>query len=178
MTTSSPSANRVRVAVVGASGYTGAELVRLLVEHPAADIVAMTADRKAGQDFGAVFPHLAGAARAHALPPLQPVDAVDWQAVDVAFFGLPHGAAQPLAASMPSHVRMIDLSPDFRFTDPAVYAEWYGQPHAAPQMQEAGGLRAHRVVPRSNSERAAGRLPRLLSDRFAAAAAARCRGRD
>ncbi|MBK8211076.1 MAG: N-acetyl-gamma-glutamyl-phosphate reductase [Rhodospirillales bacterium] len=136
MTTSSPSANRVRVAVVGASGYTGAELVRLLVEHSAADIVAMTADRKAGQDFGAVFPHLAGAARAHALPPLQPVDAVDWQAVDVAFFGLPHGAAQPLAASMPSHVRMIDLSPDFRFTDPAVYAEWYGQPHAAPQMQE------------------------------------------
>jgi N-acetyl-gamma-glutamyl-phosphate reductase len=131
-----PSVNRLRVAVVGASGYTGAELVRLLVEHPAADIVAMTADRKAGQEFGTVFPHLAGAARAHTLPPLQPVEAVDWQDVDVAFFGLPHGAAQPLAAAMPAHVRMIDLSPDFRFSDPAVYAQWYGQPHAAPEAQK------------------------------------------
>ena len=128
--------NRIRVAVVGASGYTGAELVRLLVGHPAADIVVMTADRKAGQTFGEVFPHLAGAERARGLPPLQPVDAVDWNTVDVAFFALPHGAAHPLAATMPSRVKMIDLSPDFRFADPEVYAAWYGQPHRAPEMQK------------------------------------------
>jgi N-acetyl-gamma-glutamyl-phosphate reductase len=131
-----PTDNRIRVAVVGASGYTGAELVRLLVNHPAADIVAMTADRKAGQTFGEVFPHLAGAERAHRLPPLQQVHAVDWNAVDVAFFGLPHGEAQPLATTMPSRVKMIDLSPDFRFADPDVYAAWYGQPHRAPEMQK------------------------------------------
>lgn len=128
--------DRLRVAVVGASGYTGAELVRLLVAHPAARIVAMTADRKAGLDFGTVFPHLAGAAAAHALPALQPVDAIDWQEIDVAFFGLPHGAAQPVAAAMPKHVTMIDLSPDFRFADPAVYGQWYGQAHAAPELQQ------------------------------------------
>jgi N-acetyl-gamma-glutamyl-phosphate reductase len=136
MTTDLPAANRLRVAVIGASGYTGAELVRLLSGHPAADIVAMTADRKAGQDFSSVFPHLAGAARSFALPPLQAVDAVDWQGVDVAFLGLPHGAAQPLAAAIPERVRIIDLSPDFRFADPAVYARWYGQPHAAPDAQK------------------------------------------
>ena len=134
-TAASADADRLRIAVVGASGYTGAELVRLLVEHPFAQIVAMTADRKAGETFGAVFPHLAGAARTHDLPALVPVDAVDWQEVDVAFFGLPHGAAQPLAAALPDHVRLIDLSPDFRFANPATYQQWYGQPHAAPQLQ-------------------------------------------
>ena len=136
MTAHESSVNRLRVAVAGASGYTGAELVRLLVNHPAARIVAMTADRKAGQAFGQVFPHLAGAAQRHGLPELQPLDSVDWDGVDVAFFGLPHGAAQPVAASMPDNVRMIDLSPDFRLADPETYAAWYGQPHAAPETQK------------------------------------------
>lgn len=134
--TSEATHTRLRVAVVGASGYTGAELVRLLVAHPAAEIVAMTADRKAGLEFGKVFPHLAGAASTHALPALQPVDAIDWGGVDVAFFGLPHGAAQPVATTVPADVTMIDLSPDFRFADPAVYAEWYGQTHGAPELQK------------------------------------------
>ena len=71
-TTQSISGGPLRIAVLGASGYTGAELVRLLVEHPAAAIVALTADRKAGQDLGAVFPHLAGAVRERGLPPLTP----------------------------------------------------------------------------------------------------------
>jgi N-acetyl-gamma-glutamyl-phosphate reductase len=128
--------NRIRVAVVGASGYTGAELVRLLVGHPAADIVAMTADRKAGRTFGEVFPHLAGAERARGLPPLQAVDAVDWNTVDVAFFALPHGAAHALATTAPARVKMIDLSPDFRFADPEVYEAWYHQPHRAAEMQK------------------------------------------
>ena len=128
--------NRLRVAVVGASGYTGAELVRLLVNHPIVDIVAMTADRKAGQSFGEVFPHLAAVANAKTLPSLQSVETIDWQGIDVAFCGLPHGAAQPLAISVPAQVKMIDLSPDFRFADPEIYATWYGQSHRAPEMQK------------------------------------------
>jgi N-acetyl-gamma-glutamyl-phosphate reductase len=128
--------HRIRVAVVGASGYTGAELVRLLVHHPSVEIVALTADRKAGQSFGEVFPHLGTVARARGLPPLQSVEAVDWQLVDVAFLALPHGAAHPLAAAMPARVKMIDLSPDFRFADPDVYTEWYHQPHRAPELQK------------------------------------------
>lgn len=125
----------LRVAIVGASGYTGGELVRLLVGHPFARIVAMTGDRKAGQPLADVFPHLAAAAADHGLPALTSTDAVDWSGVDVAFFGLPHGAVQALAPAIPERVRLIDLSPDFRFSDPAVYGQWYGQPHGAPDLQ-------------------------------------------
>jgi N-acetyl-gamma-glutamyl-phosphate reductase len=127
--------NALRVAIVGASGYTGAELVRILAQHPAARVVQLTADRKAGHLLDAVFPHLAAGLEEDRLPPLVAVDAVDWQDVDIAFFGLPHGAAQPVIERLPAHVRAIDLSPDFRFADPAVYAATYGQPHAAPATQ-------------------------------------------
>ena len=126
---------KIRVAVVGASGYTGAELVRLLVCHPAARISAMTADRKAGQGLGDVFPHLASAEKNAALPGLVSIDAVDWDDVDVAFLGLPHGTTQSVALALPSHLKIIDLSADFRLADPAVYAQWYGHPHQAPDLQ-------------------------------------------
>jgi N-acetyl-gamma-glutamyl-phosphate reductase len=121
--------------VVGASGYTGAELIRILAQHPAARVVQLTADRKAGQLLDAVFPHLAVADAEPALPPMVAVEQVDWQGIDIAFFGLPHGAAQPVIAALPAHVRAIDLSPDFRFADPAAYAATYGLPHAAPAVQ-------------------------------------------
>jgi N-acetyl-gamma-glutamyl-phosphate reductase len=128
-------ANKVRVAIVGASGYTGAELVRLLVNHPAVEIAALTADRKAGQALAEVFPHLAAAALDFALPSLVAIEAVDWTRIDIAFLGLPHGAAHDAANRIPGHVRLIDLSPDFRFRDPATYAAWYGQPHQAVGLQ-------------------------------------------
>lgn len=127
-------ATRLRIAIVGASGYTGAELVRLLVGHPGAEIVALTADRKAGSALDAVFPHLAGAGGGDALP-LKTIDELDWSGIDVAFFGLPHGASQPVIAALPAHVKAIDLSPDFRFADPTVYSEWYGLPHQSPELQ-------------------------------------------
>ncbi len=125
----------IRVAVVGASGYTGAELVRLLVCHPAVRITAMTADRKAGQGLGEVFPHLAAAAAQAKLPGLVGLDAVDWDEVDVAFLGLPHGTTQSVAPTLPERVRIVDLSADFRLADPELYARWYGQPHQAPALQ-------------------------------------------
>lgn len=124
--------NRVRIAVVGASGYTGAELVRLLAHHTHADLVALTADRKAGQSFGAVFPHLAGLD----LPDLVSLDAVDWSGVDVVFCGLPHGTTQEVIAGLPEHLKIVDLSADFRLSDVDTYAEWYGHPHQAPDLQK------------------------------------------
>jgi N-acetyl-gamma-glutamyl-phosphate reductase len=127
--------NKIRVAVVGASGYTGAELVRLLVCHPAAQITAMTADRKAGQGLGEVFPHLASAEKNAGLPGLVSIDAVDWDDIDVAFLGLPHGTTQSVALALPSHLKIIDLSADFRLADTAAYAQWYGHPHQAPELQ-------------------------------------------
>jgi len=126
---------KIRVAVVGASGYTGAELVRLLVCHPAVQISTMTADRKAGQNLGDVFPHLASAEKNAGLPGLVALDAVDWDDIDVAFLGLPHGTTQSVALALPRHLKIIDLSADFRLSDPAAYAQWYGHPHQAPELQ-------------------------------------------
>lgn len=130
-----PATRSLRVAVIGASGYTGAELIRLLSRHPATSVVALTADRKAGRSLAAVFPHLAAVAGDLAMPPLTTLAEVDWSGIDVAFFALPHGATHAVAARAPQHVKLIDLSPDFRFTDPDTFSRWYGLPHGALALQ-------------------------------------------
>jgi N-acetyl-gamma-glutamyl-phosphate reductase len=124
--------NKVRTAILGASGYTGAELVRLLSRHPGVEIVAMTADRKAGQPMMSVFPHLGGLT----LPELTTIDKIVWDGVDVVFCGLPHGTTQEVIAALPRHLKVIDLSADFRLADVATYAEWYGHAHRAPDLQK------------------------------------------
>ncbi len=121
----------VRIAILGASGYTGAELVRLLARHPAARIAALTADRKAGQSMAAVFPHLGGLD----LPDMLTVEQVDWSAVDFVFCGLPHGTTQEIIAGLPEHLKVVDLSADFRLHDLDTYAQWYGHAHKAPALQ-------------------------------------------
>jgi N-acetyl-gamma-glutamyl-phosphate reductase len=125
------STDRTRIAILGASGYTGAELLRLLAHHPGAEIVAITADRQAGKPIGAVFPHLAR----RELPRLVAIGAVDWRGVDLVFCCLPHGTTQEVIAGLPKHLRILDLSADFRLADPALYAEWYGHPHRAEMLQ-------------------------------------------
>lgn len=124
--------DKVRVAILGASGYTGAELVRLLVRHPGVEIVAATADRKAGQTIGSTFPHLAGTG----LPPLTTIEQVQWGGVDVVFCCLPHGTTQEVIAGLPTHLKILDLSADFRLADVEVYAQWYGHAHRAPDLQK------------------------------------------
>ncbi len=123
--------DRVRIAILGASGYTGAELLRILAHHPHADIVALTADRQAGKKIGAVFPHLA---RQH-LPDLVAIPEVDWSKVDLVFCCLPHGTTQEVIAALPRHLRVLDLSADFRLADPDAYAQWYGHAHRAVELQ-------------------------------------------
>jgi N-acetyl-gamma-glutamyl-phosphate reductase len=122
---------RFRIGILGASGYTGAELLRLLQYHPQAEIRALTADRQAGRPIGAVFPHLAG----EGLPDLVAIGEVDWSEIDVVFCGLPHGTTQEVIAGLPKHLKIIDLSADFRLADTATYAEWYGHEHRAPELQ-------------------------------------------
>jgi N-acetyl-gamma-glutamyl-phosphate reductase len=119
------------VAILGASGYTGAELVRLLATHPGIRIAALTADRKAGQTMGEVFPHL----RHLELPRLTTIDAVDFGAVDLAFCALPHATTQEVVTRLPRDLKIVDLSADFRLRDPEVYARWYGHPHLALDLQ-------------------------------------------
>ncbi len=126
-----PARDRVRIGILGASGYTGAELLRLLRYHPQAEIRALTADRQAGKPIAAVFPHLAG----EGLPDLVAIGEVDWHDLDLVFCGLPHGTTQEVIAGLPDHLKIVDLSADFRLADTATYAEWYGHEHRAPELQ-------------------------------------------
>jgi N-acetyl-gamma-glutamyl-phosphate reductase len=124
--------NQVNVAILGASGYTGGELVRLLAHHPKAKITALTAERNAGQPMGKVFPHLAHIP----LPGLVKIDDVKLDDVDAVFLALPHGLTQQVAIKLPKHLKVVDLSADFRLADVATYAKWYGHEHLAPQLQK------------------------------------------
>lgn len=121
-----------RIAILGASGYTGAELVRLIATHPSMRIVALSADRKAGQTMGQVFPHL----RHLDLPALVTIGEIDFGAVDLVFCALPHVTSQRVISELPDDLKVIDLSADFRLRDPEAYAKWYGQPHGAVELQK------------------------------------------
>lgn len=122
----------LRVAIIGASGYTGAELMRMLARHPHAQLSALVAHSKAGQPVSALYPHL-GMLN---LPDLVTLDSVDWEEIDCVFCCLPHGTTQEIIAALPEHLTVIDLSADFRLRDPYLYEEWYGGPHKAVELQQ------------------------------------------
>ncbi|MHA6325694.1 N-acetyl-gamma-glutamyl-phosphate reductase [Roseivivax sp. CAU 1753] len=119
------------IAIIGASGYTGAELVRLIATHPDLRIAALAANSKAGQTMAQVFPHL----RHLDLPPLVTWEEIDFSGIDLCFCALPHKTSQEVIAKLPADLRIVDLSADFRLRDPAAYERWYGNAHAAPDMQ-------------------------------------------
>ncbi|MGY6549248.1 MAG: N-acetyl-gamma-glutamyl-phosphate reductase [Roseinatronobacter sp.] len=119
------------IAILGASGYTGAELVRLISTHPDMRIAALTGERKAGQPMAQVFPFL----RHLDLPDLCRIEDVDFSVIDLAFCALPHATSQAVIRDLPRDLKIVDLSADFRLRDPASYQEWYGQPHAAVDLQ-------------------------------------------
>jgi len=124
--------NRIKIAVLGASGYTGAELIRLLAHHPDAEMTVLTAERHAGKPLGEVFPHLG----ALGLPDLIKIGDVDWDKADLVFCGLPHGTTQEVVKALPRRLKVVDLSADFRLADVGAYAQWYGHEHQAPELQK------------------------------------------
>jgi N-acetyl-gamma-glutamyl-phosphate reductase len=127
---------QARIGVLGASGYTGAELVRLLLRHPRVEIALLTADRRAGQEMRQVFPQFSP----FELPKLQSIEDLDWigAGVDLIFCALPHATTQKVVrrvfSALPA-IKVVDLSADFRLSDPAAYAHWYGHEHHAPELQ-------------------------------------------
>jgi N-acetyl-gamma-glutamyl-phosphate reductase len=128
---------KAKVGVLGASGYTGSELVRLLLRHPNVELALLTADRRAGQEMRAVFPQFSP----FKLPKLVSIDSVDWKkaALDLAFCALPHATTQKVISDLlgkAPKTKVVDLSADFRLHDQAAYAKWYGHEHHAPKLQK------------------------------------------
>ena len=122
----------MKVGIDGASGYAGAELLRLCAGHPELDVVVAGADSQAGQPVASLYPSLAGA-----YPSLSfsKVVADDLDGLDLVFLALPHGESQRLASALIGRVGLlVDLAADFRLTDPAAYDLWYGSEHEAPGL--------------------------------------------
>jgi N-acetyl-gamma-glutamyl-phosphate reductase len=121
-----------RVGIVGASGYAGAELMRLCAMHPHLEVVFATGDTQAGTPIADLYPSLAPAYAGVDFTPFS-TDLAD--GVDLVFTALPHGKSQHLAADLLSRgCALVDLAADFRLTDPAVYERWYGEAHTAPDL--------------------------------------------
>ncbi|MEZ5145024.1 MAG: N-acetyl-gamma-glutamyl-phosphate reductase [Acidimicrobiales bacterium] len=120
------------VAVIGASGYTGAELLRLAAVHPDLKVVVATGDTQAGTAVAELYPSLAAGYPDLVFEPYAP-ERVD--GVDVAFLGLPHGASQAIVPELVDRVgHVLDLAADFRLRDAGLYPTWYGEAHAAPEL--------------------------------------------
>lgn len=126
---------RVKIAIVGASGYTGSELLRILLQHPGVELCAVTSRAEAGKSIESVFPrfrHVPGAELTFMEPDPHAIAATGAQA---AFLALPHGVAAEIAmALLVKGIKVIDLSADFRIHDAAVYQEFYGHVHPAPEL--------------------------------------------
>lgn len=125
----------VKTAVVGASGYTGMELLRLLLMHPNAEITCVTSRQYAGQTLSEVFPRFTSAPGSEVKFIEPSAEAVAATGAEVAFLALPHGVAAEYASGLIERgLKVIDLSADFRINDPAVYEEFYGAPHPATEL--------------------------------------------
>jgi N-acetyl-gamma-glutamyl-phosphate reductase len=124
-----------KVAVVGASGYSGEELVRLLLWHPYVELTAVTSRQYTGQSIGAVFPRFAQNSTARTLRFTEPKAELLATQAQIVFLALPHGVAAEYAAPLlQAGCRVIDLSADFRVKSPDVYKEFYGHEHPAPNL--------------------------------------------
>ncbi len=137
--------DKIRIGVLGASGYTGADLVRLGLRHPAMAFTLLTANTHAGKPMSEVFPHFTFA---DGLPDLVTVEAADWSSVDAVFCGLPHGTTQEIISRILAEhprIKVIDMSADFRLRDPETYRQWYGHAHQALDLQDEAvyGLTEH-----------------------------------
>jgi N-acetyl-gamma-glutamyl-phosphate reductase len=120
------------VGIIGASGYTGAELLRLCAQHPSLDVRVATGDSQAGSRIAGLYPSLA-AAYGDAM--FERFDAATCDGLDLVFLGLPHGASQQVVPEIRGRVgKIVDLAADFRLQDPALYPQWYGEAHTAPDL--------------------------------------------
>jgi N-acetyl-gamma-glutamylphosphate reductase len=121
----------IKVGIVGGTGYTGVELLRLLAGHPGAEVVAVTSRKEAGMKVAEMFPSLRGRVDVAFSTP----DETPLEKCDVVFFATPHGVAMAQARELlAAGVKVIDLAADFRLKDPAVFQQWYAMEHSCTDL--------------------------------------------
>lgn len=123
---------KVKVAVIGVSGYTGIELIRLLINHPFVEITSLVANSSAGKELSEIYPHLRGVN----LPIITTFEEANLKNVDVFFLCLPHTKSHEVALKLPENAKVIDLSADFRLHNTEAYEFWYKHEHIAKQLQK------------------------------------------
>ena len=122
-----------RVAIVGGTGYTGVELLRLLAGHPYVELAIITSRSEAGRSVSDLFPNLRGRIEIHFSEP----DVSRLEECDLIFFATPNGTAmQQVPSLLASGCRVIDLAADFRIKDISLWESWYGMKHACPELVE------------------------------------------
>ena len=129
--------NKIKIAIVGASGYTGIELIRILLNHKNVEIKNLIASNNAGKEIKDLYQHLSGIN----LPKLQKLEGVDFTKIDLVFCCLPHTTSQIIIKDLLldkklSHLKVIDLSADYRLKNPDDYKNWYGNSHIAQELQK------------------------------------------
>jgi N-acetyl-gamma-glutamyl-phosphate reductase len=121
-----------KIGIIGGSGYTGAELLRLLSMHPELDVVHVTGDTAAGSQVADLYPSLAAG---YGQLTFATYDPADLGGLDLVFLALPHGHSQRIVPELVGTVgHLVDLAADFRLSDPALYPQWYGEAHEAPEL--------------------------------------------
>ncbi len=128
---------KIKIAIIGASGYTGVELIRILLNHQNAEITNLVASANAGKEIQEIYPHFLG----HNLPKIQKLEEVNLKNIDLLFCCLPHATSQKIISDILSdnelnHLKIIDLSADFRLDNVEDYKQWYGLDHIAPDLQK------------------------------------------
>lgn len=122
-----------KIGIVGGTGYTGVELLRLLTAHPQVELAAITSRTEAGRPVSDLYPNLRGHTDLAFVQPT--ADALT--SCDLVFFATPHGVAMAQAPELLAQgIKVVDLSADFRLRDRAVFAHWYGMEHSAPDWNE------------------------------------------
>ena len=128
---------KIKIAIIGASGYTGVELIRILLNHQNAEIANLVASANAGKEIQEIYPHFLG----YNLPKIQKLEEINLKNIDLLFCCLPHATSQKIISDILSdkdlnHLKIIDLSADFRLSNVEDYKQWYGLDHIAPDLQE------------------------------------------